>query len=212
MKKILFLISITILLTSNSLSFTQVDAKPSIQIYTEKQIYSYGDYLSFTIEVSEITEAFAIFYIIDQEGKKSSAIPIQISQLITEVPSRSAFEPTIYPLGEYTLEIEYDGESSSTEFTLIDSGKVVIPAWIKDFSRYWIDGITSDEEFASGLEFLIKEKIIVIPDTKNSESIDRVVIPEWIKQSTSWWLDRKISDQEFASSIEYLIKVGIIQF
>jgi len=32
-----------------------VYAAPIVSIFTEKEIYSYGDFLSFTIEVSEIT-------------------------------------------------------------------------------------------------------------------------------------------------------------
>ena len=191
-------------------SISLVSATPTVSIFTEKEIYSYGDFLTFTIEVSEITGELAILHIIDESGKSSSDIPIPITESKTVIPSPFAFESSVYPLGMYTLEIQYSGSSSMTEFELIDSGKIVIPLWIKELSKYWFSGAISDVEFAQGIEFLIKERIIVIPQTQSQETSGEVKIPEWVKTSTGWWIDRKISDKEFASSLEYLIKKGII--
>jgi len=187
-----------------------VYAAPIVSIFTEKEIYSYGDFLSFTIEVSEITGESAILYIIDESGKKSSAIPIPITELETEVPSPFPFESNVYPLGMYTLEIQYSGSSSVTEFELIDSGNIVIPLWIREFAKYWFNGAITDVEFSNGIGFLIKEGIIVVPETQNQKTSDEVIIPEWIKDSTGWWLDRQISDIEFAKGLEFLIKEGIV--
>jgi len=53
-------------------SISVVSATPTVSIFTEKEIYSYGDFLSFTIEVSEISGEPAILNIIDESGKKSS--------------------------------------------------------------------------------------------------------------------------------------------
>ena len=186
-----------------------ISAQPTISIYTEKEVYSYGDFLTFTLEVSEVTEQFAVLYVIDESGKKSSAIPLEINKLKTTIPSPFPFEAEVYPLGKYTLEIQYSGSTTTTEFELIDSGNVVIPSWVREFSKYWYNGAITDLEFANAIAFLIKEEIIVVQDFENQEKGD-VIIPEWIKKSTGWWIDRKISDQEYAKSIEYLIKVGII--
>lgn len=191
-------------------SVSYVYATSTVSIYTEKEIYSYGDFLSFTIEVSEITGESAFLYIIDESGVKSSAIPIPVTELKTEVPSPFPFESNVYPLGTYTLEIQYSGSSSVTEFELIDSGKIVIPLWIREFAKYWYNGDITDAEFSSGIGFLIKEGIIVVPETQNQETSNEVIIPEWIKASTGWWIDRQISDTEFAKGIEFLIKEGII--
>ncbi len=191
-------------------SISYVYATSTVSIYTEKEIYSYGDFLTFTIEVSEITGEPAILHIIDESGKKSSAIPIPVTELKTEVPSPFPFESNVYPLGRYTLEIEYSGSSSVIEFELIDSGKIVIPLWIREFAKYWYNGDITDVEFSNGIGFLIKEGIIVIPETQSQETSNEVVIPEWIKASTGWWIDRQISDTEFAKGIEFLIKEGII--
>ncbi len=191
-------------------STSVVYATPTVSIYTEKEIYSYGDFLSFTIQVSEITGESAILYIIDESGKKSSAIPIPITELKTKVPSPFPFESNVYPLGMYTLEIQYSGRSSMTEFELIDSGNIVIPLWIRELAKYWYNGAITDVEFSNGIGFLIKEDIIVIPETQNQKTSDKVIIPEWVKASTGWWIDRQISDIEFAKGIEFLIKEGII--
>ena len=202
--------SIFIMFSMMISSISVVYATPTVSIYTEKEIYSYGDFLSFTIQVSEITGEPAILYIIDESGKKSSAIPIPITELETEVPSPFPFESNVYPLGMYTLEIQYSGSSSMTEFELIDSGNIVIPLWIREFAKYWYNGAITDVEFSNGIGFLIKEGIIVVPETQNQKTSDEVIIPEWIKASTGWWIDRQISDIEFAKGIEFLIKEGII--
>jgi len=191
-------------------STSVVYATPTVSIYTEKEIYSYGDFLSFTIEVSEITGESAILYIIDKSGIKSSAIPIPVTELKTKVPSPFPFESNVYPLGMYTLEIQYSGSSSMTEFELIDSGNIVIPLWIREFAKYWYNGAITDVEFSNGIGFLIKEGIIVVPETQNQKTSDEVIIPEWVKASAGWWIDRQISDLEFAKGIEFLIKEGII--
>jgi len=191
-------------------STSVVYATPTVSVYTEKEIYSYGDFLSFTIQVSEITGESAILYIIDESGIKSSAIPIPITELKTEVPSPFPFESNVYPLGLYTLEIQYSGGSSMTEFELIDSGNIVIPLWIKELAKYWHNGAISNKEFAQGIGFLIKEGIIVVPETQNQKTTDEVKIPEWFKASTGWWIDKQISDIEFAQGIGFLIKEGII--
>ncbi len=191
-------------------SMTIVYAAPSVSINTEKELYSYGDFLSFTIHVSEITGESAILHIIDESGIKSSAIPIPITELKTEVPSPFPFESNVYPQGWYTLEIQYSGSSSITEFELIDSGNIVIPLWIKELAKYWYNGAISNKEFAQGIGFLIKEGIIVVPETQNQKTTDEVKIPEWFKASTWWWIDKQISDIEFAQGIGFLIKEGII--
>jgi len=182
----------------------------TLSITTEKEIYSYGDFLTFTIKVTEITGGEAILHIIDELGKSSSAIPIPITEFETIVPSPFPFESEVYPLGVYTMDLQYSGLGTSTKFELIDSGNLVIPFWVKELSKYWYNGATSDVEFAQSIEFLIKENIIVVNQTKSQVTSNEVKIPKWVKTSTGWWIDGEISDEEFAASIEYLIKVGII--
>jgi len=187
-------------------STSVVYAAPTVSIYTEKEIYSYGDFLTFTIEVSEITEDFAILHIIDESGKSSSAIPIPITELKTVVPSPFPFESEVYPLGTYTLEIQYSDSTDTTEFELIDSGKFLLPMGTKQVAVAWIEGDISDTFF---MKFLIEQNPTLFSTEQNSEP-ENVKIPHWVKNITGWWIDKKISDKEFANAFEYLIKVGII--
>ena len=187
-------------------STSVVYAAPTVSIYTEKEIYSYGDFLTFTIEVSEITEDLAILHIIDESGKSSSAIPIPITELKTVVPSPFPFESEVYPLGTYTLEIQYSDSTDTTEFELIDSGKFLLPIGTKQVAVAWIEGDISDTFF---MKFLIRENPTLFSTEQNSEP-ENVKIPHWVKAITGWWIDEKISDKEFVTALEYLIKVGII--
>ncbi len=187
-------------------STSVVYAAPTVSIYTEKEVYSYGDFLTFTIEVSEITGDLAILHIIDESGKSSSAIPIPITELKTVVPSPFPFESEVYPLGTYTLEIQYSDSTDTTEFELIDSGKFLLPSGTKQVAVAWIEGDISDTFF---MKFLIKQNPTLFSTEQNSEP-ENVKIPYWVKDITGWWIDGKISDKEFATALEYLIKVGII--
>ena len=187
-------------------STSVVYAAPTVSIYTEKEVYSYGDFLTFTIEVSEITEDLAILHIIDESGKSSSAIPIPITELKTVVPSPFPFESEVYPLGTYTLEIQYSDSTDTTEFELIDSGKFLLPIGTKQVAMAWIEGSISDTFF---MKFLIRENPTLFSTEQNSEP-ENVKIPHWVKAITGWWIDEKISDKEFVTALEYLIKAGII--
>ena len=191
-------------------SLPTINAVPSINIHTDKELYSYGEHLSFTVEVSEVTGELATLYVIDNSQTSSSAIPITITQTKTVFPSPYPFEEAVYPQGKYTLQIEYSGGSDTTEFELIDSGKIVIPSWVREFSKYWHNDQISDLEFADGIEFLIKEGIIIVPQSESQIPANEVKIPNWVKTSTGWWIDGLISDNEYAASLEYLIKAGII--
>jgi hypothetical protein len=153
-------------------SISVVYAIPTVSIYTEKEIYSYGDFLTFTIEVSE---------------------PFP-------------FESEVYPLGTYTLEIQYSDSTDTTEFELIDSGKFLLPIGTKQVAVAWIQGDISDTFF---MKFLIRQNPTLFSTEQSSEP-ENVKIPHWVKDTTGWWIDEKISDKEFASSLEYLIKKGII--
>ena len=56
------------------------NAAPTISIETSQTIYHYGDYLSITINVSEVTGDFATIYIIDSSQKKSVLLQPPVSQ------------------------------------------------------------------------------------------------------------------------------------
>ena len=84
-----------------------------------------------------------------------------------------------------------------------------IPSWIKNNAGWWAEGTIDDDAFVSGIQYLIKNKIIVIPQTKQTTSGSNE-IPEWIKNNAGWWADGQIDDDAFVQGIQYMIKEGII--
>jgi len=86
-----------------------------------------------------------------------------------------------------------------------------IPAWIKNNAGWWASDQIPDSAFLQGIQFLIKEEVIVIPHTETSESSSSQEVPEWIKNNAGWWAEGQIDDNTFVSGIQYLVKVGIIK-
>jgi len=85
-----------------------------------------------------------------------------------------------------------------------------IPSWIKNNAGWWADNKINDNDFISGIEYLIENKIVKVNTHVNKENfID--VIPSWIKNNAGWWSSGKISDNDFLTGIEYLIENGIIK-
>lgn len=92
----------------------------------------------------------------------------------------------------------------------IQSEKTAIPDWIRNNAGWWANNQLSDEEFVSGIQFLIKNRIIQIPvSAQNSDSIPSE-IPSWIKQNAGWWADGAIDDDAFIQGVEFLIKNNIL--
>ena len=88
--------------------------------------------------------------------------------------------------------------------------KNTIPSWIKNNAGWWADNKINDNDFISGIEYLIENKIIKVSTYVNKENFTDA-IPLWIKNNAGWWSSGKISDNDFLSGIEYLIKNGIIK-
>ena len=85
-----------------------------------------------------------------------------------------------------------------------------IPSWIKNNAGWWADGQIDDEAFVQGIQYLITEQIMDIPQTESGESSGNK-IPSWIKNNAGWWADGQIDDEAFVQGIHYLITNGILQ-
>ena len=92
----------------------------------------------------------------------------------------------------------------------VSGQQATIPDWIKNNAMWWASDQIPDSAFLQGIQFLIKEGIMVIPSTETSESSQSQVVPAWIKNNAGWWAEDKISEAEFVNAIQYLIKHGII--
>ena len=93
---------------------------------------------------------------------------------------------------------------------VLESQSTTIPDWIRNNAKWWAEGSIEDNDFTSGIEFMIKEKIINIPKTTQS-STESEEIPSWIKNNADWWAQGLISDDDFVKGIQFLVENGIIK-
>ncbi|HUU48899.1 MAG TPA: peptidase [Nitrosopumilaceae archaeon] len=84
-----------------------------------------------------------------------------------------------------------------------------VPSWVKNNAGWWAEGTISESDFVQGIQFLIKDGIIVIPPTTVSTDVSQG-IPDWVKNNAEWWADGTISEGEFVNGIQHLIKTGVI--
>ena len=85
-----------------------------------------------------------------------------------------------------------------------------VPEWIKNNAGWWATDKIDDSSFLQGIQFLIKEGIMVIPPTETSESSGSEVVPDWIKNNAGWWATGQIPDSAFVSGLQWLISNGIM--
>jgi hypothetical protein len=192
-------------------SISSAFAAPSVQILMDQTTFSYGEKLFYTIEVSEVTGDLGIIHIRDESGKGSSAIPLEISQLKTLVPSPYPFEKQIFPEGKYYIDFQYSGAEVTAEFDLIDSGNVVIPFQTKQIAYSWVNNQVSAGILIDSIQKTVEKNAINIPQEIDRERIENIFIPDWVKLVTIWWLEEKISDEVFANAFQYLIDKQIIK-
>lgn len=188
-----------------------VYAEPTVSISMEKTIYSYCEKLFYTIEVSEISGDLAIIHIRDESGKGSSAIPMEIKELQTPIPSLIPFEAEIFPLGKYFIDVQYSGVSTSAEFELIESDKICIPGLIKQFMMGWVNDEIPAGYLMDAFQKNIDAELINIPFEINEKNIREIYIPHWAKNIGYWWIEGEISDEDFGHAFNYLIEKKIIR-
>ena len=90
------------------------------------------------------------------------------------------------------------------------NNEISLPDWIRNNALWWSQEKIDDGTFLDGIEYLIKNNIIVIPQTEQ-ETLKSQEIPSWIRTNAGWWADGTIDDETFVLGIEFLIQKGIIQ-
>ena len=112
----------------------------------------------------------------------------------------------LYMIKSFSLDPNTQKQAQPTTTSVI-----TIPDWIKVNASWWSSDQIPDSAFLQGIQFLIKEGIMVIPPTETSGSSGSQEVPAWIKNNASWWAEGQIDDNSFVSGIQYLVKVGIIK-
>lgn len=87
--------------------------------------------------------------------------------------------------------------------------QISIPDWVKDLGMWWSDGTINDQEFLTGIKYMIENDIITIPQTTPGQANSQP-IPYWVKNNAKWWSQGTISDTEFVAGLQYLIQNGIM--
>jgi len=159
----------------------------------------------------------------------------QVVESYTETyPSQTSYETTrvltdipignnVWSLDSITDSSEYPKFASSIQGTInsfhllhseenvsANSDNVIIPDWVRNNADWWSKGQISDKDFATGIEFMIQEGMIIIPSTKSGQVSEDAVIPDWVRNNADWWSKGQISDKDFANGLQYLIENGII--
>jgi len=110
-------------------------------------------------------------------------------------------------------------------FSLIGSGILVpnssaqdaqIPDWIKNVAGWWASGVISENEFLTGIEYLVNNNIILLDFVPCNYKIqsqygDTKPVPDWIKNNANWWSENLIDDTDFINGLQYLIEHKIIK-
>ncbi len=88
--------------------------------------------------------------------------------------------------------------------------EISIPEWVRNNAAWWAKGDIGDGTFIQGIEYLIKNDIIIIPKTQQEASEIRE-IPPWIKNNAAWWAEGQIDDKTFVQGLQFLIQKGILR-
>ena len=110
------------------------------------------------------------------------------------------------------LEIPEPGTTQpETSELRIEEPPIVVPDWIKTSAKWWNEDQISDTAFARGIEYLIENNILKVPQTETFEQEQVQEIPSWLKSNAGWWGDGLLPDQDFVNGIQWLIKNGIMK-
>jgi len=108
-------------------------------------------------------------------------------------------EPEFVPIPQATEEVTAEELKSET-----------IPKWVKIIAEWWVDQQIDDADFVAGIQYMVNNGIIYIPNTEPVNS-SVTEIPDWIKTSTQWWVDNQISDDDFVKAMEWLVTNGVLR-
>ncbi|MDE1763151.1 MAG: hypothetical protein KGH88_02770 [Thaumarchaeota archaeon] len=179
-----------------------------VSIATSKPVYRYGDSLSFSVTVSNVTGDMAVLEIVDQSNQSSSPINMAIAKSVSNITAPFPFYRTTFSPGTYFVKIQYAGANATTSFQLVDTGDITIPPQFKEVASSWVQNQTSDRLFGEHIAELVNSGTIKI-DGYREQNVTS--IPSWFRNDALWWSNGSISDNDFGHAIEYLIEHSIMK-
>jgi hypothetical protein len=187
----------------------------TVQIYSDKESYTLGDTIVFSGTVNKYSE---------DRNLRISVFSSSQNLIVTQKVSVNEDRTFIHEIqlnekfseGDFLVKSQYGTKKTTVEiisFTISEltsnNSKIEIPEWVKNNAGWWANGEIADASFVSGIEFMISDGIIVIPNLPESEGVGGIV-PEWVKNNAGWWANGEIDDASFVSGIEFMISDGII--
>lgn len=113
--------------------------------------------------------------------------------------------------GLMTIDVEVI-KSGDTSFSAPPTASITeIPQWVKNNAEWWAAGQIDDASFVSGIQYLINQGIMIIPETSQGSGSGSNAIPDWIKGNAEWWAAGQIDDNTFVSGIQWLISNGVMR-
>lgn len=182
-------------------------ASPQISISTSKPVYQYGESLSFSVTVSNVTGDMATLEIVDQSNQSSSPIDMMITKPVSNITAPVPFYKTTFAPGTYFVNIQYSGSNGTASFQLVDAGDIVIPPQFKEVASSWAQNQTSNRLFGENIFYLVNSGTIRI-DGYHDQNM--TAIPPWFKNDALWWSNGSISDNDFGHVVQYLLESKIM--
>ena len=139
--------------------------------------------------LGEYQESIAYFEKASEE-KPNSVVINNYKEFINKVISKYPYTPTQKP----------------NEMQQITS----IPEWVKNNAKWWSLTQISDQDFAKGIEYLVQQGIIQVPENQSTEGASESELPSWLRKNAGWWSQGLLADEEFFKSIQWLINNGFI--
>ncbi len=200
----------------------------------DKSLYQFGETIKISGSVNAVENEFVTLLIVNPDGFLAKVDQFLPSPNGDFFRSYQANGPLWKIEGSYTLTLAYQGIKTETSFVVVksqttssDSSKpsssqiteppktavaaLKVPSWIKNNAAWWASGQINDSEFLIGIEYMINENIIVIPNLPQSTTSAEGIVPDWVRNNAKWWTDGIISEGEFANGMKYLVEHGIIQ-
>ena len=112
-------------------------------------------------------------------------------------------------VGLYSTSSNEFGFGKVDAFSLFGGSTLEIPDWIKNNADWWSQGLIDDDSFVSGIQYMITNEIIIIPNLPESSGSGGGV-PDWVRNNAGWWAQGLITDEDFVKGIEFLVQNGII--
>ena len=218
-------------LSSADSAFGYPDDDVDIVVSTNKPTYNFGDLL--TIRGSGAHSYTVIAEIVAPDGETIQELKF-IAKTDGDFSTAWIIPKGIEP-GKYTIHVSDVIKKAQTTFMIgtvtlqpsqqSSESKTKIPDWIRNNAKWWSEGNIGDSDFTNGIQYMIKENIMVIPDIpeedpekmelkdeKRAMGLERGInVPDWVRNNAGWWADGMISDDDFVSGIKYLVEHGIIK-